>query len=229
MNVKFYIVTARDGQTARERYDAMAKESTSFYAVENDLFFGYYKITNNQDVMNILSKIGTVPDETDLVSMIMDVAYDDTALQSRVTANEDAIELLNRTDGSEGSVKKIVDDAIAAIIADAPDSFDTLKEISDWISTHTNDAAEMNAQIQANKAAIGEPTIPDEQLGTGLYRTTEILDARVTALEAGGGGGGGGGGTAASVSIADVGEHYNSNNVEGALQEIGNALTWEIY
>ena len=63
----------------------------------------------------------------------LDTAYKaaDTALGQRVTANENAITLLNKTDGTAGSVKKTVDDAIAAVVAGAPASFDTLKEISD--------------------------------------------------------------------------------------------------
>lgn len=65
--------------------------------------------------------------------------YDDTALKAKVTANETAITALNGE--GEGSVKKQVNDAVAKIIADAPEAYDTLKEISDWISSHANDAS----------------------------------------------------------------------------------------
>ena len=43
---------------------------------------------------------------------------------------------------------------IAEIVANAPEDLDTLKEISDWISSHANDAAAMNAEIKANTEAI---------------------------------------------------------------------------
>ena len=43
---------------------------------------------------------------------------------------------------------------IAEIIANAPEDLDTLKEISDWISSHANDAATMNTEIKANTEAI---------------------------------------------------------------------------
>ena len=43
---------------------------------------------------------------------------------------------------------------IAEIVAEAPESFDTLKEISDWIKTHANDASAMNTQINTNKSDI---------------------------------------------------------------------------
>lgn len=76
----------------------------------------------------------------------------DDALGSRVTANESAIATLNGT--GDGSVAKTVTDKIAEVVAGAPEDFDTLKEISDWVSSHSADALEMNSEIQANKANI---------------------------------------------------------------------------
>ena len=43
---------------------------------------------------------------------------------------------------------------IAEIVANAPEDLDTLKEISDWIKTHANDASAMNTQINTNKSDI---------------------------------------------------------------------------
>lgn len=54
----------------------------------------------------------------------------------------------------ESKVKKIIQDEIAEIVAEAPESLDTLKEIADWISSHANDAATMNSEIKANTEAI---------------------------------------------------------------------------
>lgn len=82
-------------------------------------------------------------------------SYTDTmagALDTRVSATETAITTLNGT--GAGSVKKAVSDGIANVVAGAPTSLDTLKEISDWIGTHTDSAAEMNTQIQTNSADI---------------------------------------------------------------------------
>ena len=44
-----------------------------------------------------------------------------------------------------------VSDEVARLIADAPADFDTLKEISDWITDHSSDAAEMNTAINTLK------------------------------------------------------------------------------
>lgn len=74
------------------------------------------------------------------------------ATKDEVKAVSDAIAVLNGT--GEGSVDKKVADAVAAIVADAPESMDTLKEISDWISSHADDASAMNTQINTNKTDI---------------------------------------------------------------------------
>lgn len=51
-------------------------------------------------------------------------------------------------------VTKEISDKIAEVVSDAPESFNTLKEISDWISGHENDASAMNSAIKDNKSAI---------------------------------------------------------------------------
>lgn len=68
--------------------------------------------------------------------------------------------------------KKEIADRLAEIIAKAPADFDTLKEISDWISTHENSAAEMNT-------AIGKKY---EKPTDGIPSTDLSLDVQ-TALE----------------------------------------------
>ena len=71
------------------------------------------------------------------------------ALSGRVTANETAIGVLNGE--GEGSVKKQVADAIANVVAGAPEDFDTLKEVADWIGSDTTGAAQMQADIATLK------------------------------------------------------------------------------
>lgn len=68
-----------------------------------------------------------------------------SALEGRVKANEDAIGVLNGE--GEGSVKKQVADAVAGVVASAPEDFDTLKEVADWIASDTTGAAKMQADI----------------------------------------------------------------------------------
>lgn len=89
-------------------------------------------------------------------------------------ANKDAIDVLNGDEAKEGSVKKQVADAVAKIIAEAPESFDTLKEISDWISSHSSDASEMNSKITQNTNNISALTTLIGSLPEGITATTIV-------------------------------------------------------
>lgn len=90
--------------------------------------------------------------KTELEGQITASEYNDTEIKKSIKANTDAIGVLNGT--GDGSVDKKVADAVASIVANAPAAYDTLKEISDWISTHTEDASAMNSSIQTNKTDI---------------------------------------------------------------------------
>lgn len=109
----------------------------------------------------VMTYVGTIPTDAkakDVVSYIKEAVnagtYDDSALKSSVAANTAAISTLNGT--GAGSVKKAVSDAVAALVNGAPEAYDTLKEISDWISSHASDAAGMNSQITTNKEDISK-------------------------------------------------------------------------
>lgn len=134
------------------------------------------------DLATLGEKVGTVPDGKTVVQMIEDAqtaaTYDDTTIKADIAANKSAIETLNGDATKEGSVKKQVADAVAGIVADAPDAYDTLKEISDWISTHSDSAATMNSQITANKNAI------DTLNGTGEGSVSKAVSDAQTSLQA---------------------------------------------
>lgn len=75
-----------------------------------------------------------------------------TALDSeegRVAKVEAAIDVLNGEATVEGSVKKQVVDAIAGVVAKAPEDFDTLKEIADWIANDQTGAANLANRLSA--------------------------------------------------------------------------------
>lgn len=75
-------------------------------------------------------------------------------LEAEITANTEAIDTLKGT--GEGSVKKAVADGIAEVIASAPEDFDTLKEIADYIDSDKIGAAQMNTAISNNTSAISQ-------------------------------------------------------------------------
>lgn len=94
------------------------------FAVENDT--GLFKIGNGTDVFkdlkyankagetsqeleNLKAKIGDIPEGKTIIQMIEEASYDDAALSSKVTANEQAIASLNsKMDNIEaGSVTSV--------------------------------------------------------------------------------------------------------------------------
>lgn len=82
----------------------------------------------------------------DLESIVGATAND--GLRKAVADNTSAIALLNGTAQTQGSVKYEVGQAVAAVVANADASYDTLKEIADWILSDTTGAAAMNSDIQ---------------------------------------------------------------------------------
>lgn len=121
--------------------------------------------------------------KTELESQITASEYDDTEIKKTIKANTDAIGVLNGT--GDGSVDKKVADAVASIVANAPAAYDTLKEISDWISTHTEDASAMNSSIQANKTDIANlvklvGTLPE---GEDAATIVAYIDKKVGAVD----------------------------------------------
>ena len=121
--------------------------------------------------------------KTEIEGKITASEYNDTEIKKSIKANTDAIGILNGT--GDGSVDKKVADAVASIVADAPAAYDTLKEISDWISTHTSDASAMNSSIQANKTDIANlaklvGTLPE---GEDSATIVAYIDKKVGAVD----------------------------------------------
>lgn len=102
------------------------------------------------DVDALEAKVGTVPADKTVVEMISDAqtaaTYDDTALAGRVTTVEGKVTTLIGSDASK-SARTIASEEVAKIVAGADASYDTLKEIADWISSHKTDATAMNSAI----------------------------------------------------------------------------------
>lgn len=132
------------------------------------------------------AKVGTVPESKTVVQMIEEAqeaaTYDDTEIKAKVQVNTNAIGVLNGEATVEGSVKKTVADEIAKVIADAPESFDTLKEISDWISSHSDNAAAMNSAITALQGILDG--IGDTESGEKATVVAYVTDA-IAALNIG--------------------------------------------
>lgn len=115
------------------------------------------------DVDALSGKVGTVPSDKTVVQMISEAqtaaTYDDTEVRGLITDNANAIKAHKEAidakvttligEDTDKSVRTIASEETAKIVAGADASFDTLKEIADWISSHKTDAAAMNSAIVA--------------------------------------------------------------------------------
>ena len=108
----------------------------------------------NQVVAEINAKVAAVP------------VYDDTKIKADIAANTKAIsdeaaraaaaEAANAQAIAdlEASVAQDIAAAVAGIVGGAGESYDTLKEIADWIAAHPESVAALNTSIKANEDAI---------------------------------------------------------------------------
>ena len=114
---------------------------------------------------------------TAIESLKTTIGDENSGLVKQVAENKAAIDTLNGDKNVSGSVAY----QIAQIVSDAPEAYDTLKEIAAWITDHAGDAATMNANIAQNKSDI-------EALETLVGSTavaTQIANAIDTALKDG--------------------------------------------
>lgn len=112
-------------------------------------------------------------------------AYDDTALVEKITANEEAIAILNGTE--EGSVVKTVDEAINKFATELSDDgvVNTFKELVDYAAAHTSEIGEIVRDVEQNTTDIGTlntdvSAIKDDYL-TSVDKTelTENIDKKL--------------------------------------------------
>ena len=111
--------------------------------------------------------------------------YDDTQVKADIKSNADAIKTLNGNAQTEGSVSKQVADAVAKIVAEAPEAYDTLQEIATWISTHEGSPSAMNQSIQTNKTDIANLVKLVGSLPEGSESKTivEYIDSKVAGVD----------------------------------------------
>ena len=147
---------------------------------------------NATAISGINSKIGAVTEGKTVVEMIADAktaaTYNDTEVRNLITANKTAIDtLIGSVDGDNAkSAREMAHEEVAKVVDGAPESFDTLKEISSWISTHSDSAVTMDNSIKANAAAIeklnGADTVTGSVAKAVKDGVTPVAN-RVTAIE----------------------------------------------
>lgn len=91
------------------------------------------------------------PNNDTLVAVIN--AIDENKADKTTTeALQQAIDILNGT--GDGSVKYTVADAVATIVAQAPEDFDTLKEIADWIANDETGTLDLIGRVEKAEEEI---------------------------------------------------------------------------
>ena len=76
-----------------------------------------------------------------------------------ITDLQGHVSILQGEDGSEMSVRQIAANEVAKIVDSAPTTFDTLKEIADWIASDETATEALVARVVANEKAVTE-TLP---------------------------------------------------------------------
>lgn len=103
----------------------------------------------------------TVSVDPQVIARQSDVAN----VAAAVAALQSLIDILNSDSNVDGSVRKTVADAIARVVAGAPEDLDTLKEIADYIASDKTGAAQLAAAISALKTLTAGHTKSIEDLG----------------------------------------------------------------
>ena len=106
-------------------------------------------IARQSDVANVAADLAAqkAKEQGDIDRANAAISKEETDRKAAVAALQSLIDILNSDSNVDGSVKKTVADAIARVVAGAPEDLDTLKEIADYIASDKTGAAELAAAI----------------------------------------------------------------------------------
>ena len=106
-------------------------------------------IARQSDVANVAANLAAqkAKEQGDIDRANAAISKEETDRKAAVAVLQSLIDILNSDSNVDGSVKKTVADAIARVVAGAPEDLDTLKEIADYIASDKTGAAQMAAAI----------------------------------------------------------------------------------
>lgn len=110
--------------------------------------------TDNK-VKTVSDLVGTIPESATATTVVgyVDEKTSGIATDANLQIVEGKINTLVGEDTNK-SARDIAAEETAKIVANADTAYDTLKEIADWISSHTTDAAAMNSAILALQGIV---------------------------------------------------------------------------
>lgn len=99
-------------------------------------------------------KTGSTDEIDKIILELAEIAEKDNEQDEQITSINQALAVLNSDDTVAGSVDAKVKKAIDDLVAQAPETFDTLKEIADWISEDETGTAALINRVAANEEKI---------------------------------------------------------------------------
>lgn len=218
--VEYYkYVAATEEADAHYELTTGWKEGLSPKVVKSgdDYVLAWYE-PSTTTVEGLQTAVTTLQGQVDTISGKVDTnATDITGLKTRMTAAEGDITTFKGEQETEGSIRYIVNEQIAAILADEPAAFDTLKEIADWCAKHSTEVVEMQNDINANATAITALQTLVGKLPEGATATdvigyiAEYVTKAISDLELG---------TASKKNVEDFATAAQGAKADSAVQEI---------
>lgn len=142
------------------------------------------------DLINSLAEDAT----KEAIETIIGEVPEDSTVMAEIEKIQDSIDTLNGGPDDEGSIANIAAAEVAKIVADAPEDFDTLKEIADWITSNPDSVPALNSRVTNLEELVGTPASidPETQIeipATGILKDILDLkavdaDTRLNSLEA---------------------------------------------
>ena len=81
---------------------------------------------------------------------------------------------------TKSQTETLITEKVSEIVADAPEEFDTLKEMSDWLTNHAESAAAMNSAIQKNASDISALDDAKAEKSAVTAVTNDVNDINAT-------------------------------------------------
>jgi hypothetical protein len=161
-------------------------------------------IARQSDVANVAADLAAqkAKEQGDIDRANAAISKEETDRKVAVAALQSLIDILNSDSNVDGSVRKTVAEAIARVVAGAPEDLDTLKEIADYIASDKTGAAQMAAAISQLQTLTEEHTsdiagnasgVAENKAGvaanasdiTKLKKYNDGAEARIKSLEDG--------------------------------------------
>lgn len=172
-----------------ESYTAETKSALQYvYASVSGDSKNYVKVADSKDSVSGKVEVGVIVADIDgngegLVHA-SNLRTKLSGMNDKIAANEGAIHTLNGDDKTAGSVRYIAKDAastaVASVVSGAPEAFDTLKEIADWISTASGEtAAEILTKVNTNTTNISNLSADTK----GLKEKIEAAESDIDSLQ----------------------------------------------